>query len=316
MNEDRLMHDQARTGSRDPVQLEVGLPGIRFAAWRWSPPAGIDPAGRRLVIFHGVTSSSLAFDGVAKAIAGDGWTVDALDLPGHAGTRWTDEAGTPLADQERVDRSAYDLAHVGALAAAAVRALPPPVRGRGGRDGAGDGYGATDRSPAPPSLPVVLGHSWGAGVAVMAVDAGMPTDRLVLEDPPFLTPEQGAAMADGFRSELGAGIPEGVVYRSDDDEMGADATSETSPLAADAIARGAPWDPFALLAGWRARHPDLRVDVIAGDASVGGLIPAAMLQVLRVALGPERVHQLPGLGHSPHREDPERFLEVLRRVME
>jgi len=307
------MHEQVRTGSSDPIRLEILLPGIRFSAWRWSPPAGIESAGRRLAILHGVTSSSLAFDGVARAIAGDGWTVDALDLPGHAGTRWTDDAGEPLADQDAVDRSVYDLAHVGALVAAAVRALPGPVRGdaRHGGEGDPDGYPASQ-----PGSPVVLGHSWGAGVAVMAVDAGMATDRLVLEDPPFLTPDQGAEMADGFRSELGAGFDEAVAGRVGDDEMQARDPAHTSPLAADAITRGAPWDPVGLLAGWRARHPDLRVDVIAGDASVGGLIPADMLRVLRAALGTERVHELPGLGHSPHREDPARFLEVLRRVIE
>lgn len=306
------MHEEVHTGPSDPIRLEIGLPGIRFSAWRWAPPEGIEPAGRRLVILHGVTASSLAFDGVARAIAGDGWTVDALDLPGHAGTRWTDEAGEPLVDQEAVDRSVYDLAHVGALVAAAVRALPPPVRG--------DGRRGDDRDPdaAPesrPGAPVVLGHSWGAGVAVMAVDAGLATNRLVLEDPPFLTPEQGAEMADGFRSELGAGFEGAVAGGAGDDELEARDPADTSPLAADAIARGAPWDPVGLLAGWRVRHPDLRVDVIAGDPSIGGLIPAAMLRVLRVALGPEHVHELPGLGHSPHREDPARFLEVLRRAI-
>ena len=307
------MHEQVRTGSSDPIRLEIGLPGIRFSAWRWSPPAGIGPSGRRLVILHGVTASSLAFDGVARSIAGDGWTVDALDLPGPAGTRWTDDAGEPLADQDAVDRSGYELAHVGALVAAAVRALPPPVPGRARHDG----DGAPDGSPAwQTGPPVVLGHSWGAGVAVMAVDAGMATDRLVLEDPPFLTPEQGAEMADGFRSELRTGTEDAATSGADDADAGAHAPAYASPLAADAIARGAPWDPVGMLAGWRVRHPDLRVDVIAGDPSVGGLIPAAMLQVLRAALGPERVHELPGLGHSPHREDPARFLEVLRRAIE
>jgi pimeloyl-ACP methyl ester carboxylesterase len=307
------MHEPVRAGSSDPIRFEIRLPGIRFSVRRWSPPDGIDPIGRRLVILHGVTASSLAFDVVARAIAGDGWTVDALDLPGHAGTRWTDEAGEPLADQEAVDRSFYDLVHVGMLVAAAVRALPVSVHGGVSRDG----DGRADASPAAqPEAPVVLGHSWGAGVAVMAVDAGLAADRLVLEDPPFLTPEQGAEMADGFRSELSAGFEGAVAGGEDDDEVEAHAPAETSPLAADAIARGAPWDPIGILAGWRARHPDLRVDVIAGDSEAGGLIPAAVLRVLRAALGTERVHELPGLGHSPHREDPARFLEVLRGVIE
>jgi pimeloyl-ACP methyl ester carboxylesterase len=305
------MHEPVRAGSSDPIRLEIRLSGIRFSARRWSPPAGIDPIGRRLLILHGVTASSLAFDVVARAIAGDGWTVDALDLPGHAGTRWTDDTGEPLADQEAVDRSSYDLAHVGTLVAAAVRALPLSAH-RGVRR---DADGHPDGSPvSQPGAPVVLGHSWGAGVAVMAVDAGLVTDRLVLEDPPFLTPEQGAQMADGFRSELSTAAMAGV-RGADDDEMEPDAAAETSPAAADAIARGAPWDPVGVLAGWRARHPDLPIDIIAGDPAAGGLVPAGVQALLRVALGPEHVHALPGLGHSPHREDPARFLEVLRRIL-
>jgi alpha-beta hydrolase superfamily lysophospholipase len=108
------------------------LPSIRFNVWRWSPSGGVVPSGRRLVILHGVTANAMAFGGVARALASHGCTVDAIDLPGHGGTRWTDEAGQPLSDQESVGRSAYDLRHVGELVAAAMRAIPPRscVQGR------------------------------------------------------------------------------------------------------------------------------------------------------------------------------------------
>ncbi len=336
----------------EPLRHEIDLATIRFAAWRWSPPAGAEAAGRRLVILHGVTASAMAFDEVARAIASDGWTVDALDLPGHGGTRWLDADGAPLADQESVGADAYELQRVGDLVAAAVRALPPVSPPPGGErsrfetEGAASGAGqprfASGQSSATHDAPVILGHSWGAGVAVMAIDAGAPVRHLVLLDPPFLTPQQGIEMAEGFRAELRPEAAEGFraelrpedaarrpeMARAEvlapvhdpgttdrDPESGARALPQTSPLAADSIARGAPLDPIRLMAEWRSRHPDLPVDVIAGDPLAGGLVPAPIQSLLRMALGAAHVHALPGLGHSPHNEDLGRFLEVLRGVL-
>lgn len=182
---------------------QVALPGIRFNAWRWSPVGDLPGGGRRIVILHGVTSSALAFAGVARALAADGRTVDALDLPGHGGTRWTDESGESLPDQESVGRSAYDLRHVGELVAAAMHALPsaaPPALAAAADDLHLPATGP--RASALDGAPALLGHSWGAGVATVAVDAGAAVAQLVLEDPPFLTAAQAAEMAEGFRAEL------------------------------------------------------------------------------------------------------------------
>ncbi|HXQ95535.1 MAG TPA: alpha/beta fold hydrolase [Candidatus Acidoferrales bacterium] len=182
---------------------QVALPGIRFNAWRWSPVGGLPAGGRRIVILHGVTSSALAFAGVARALAADGRTVDALDLPGHGGTRWTDESGESLPDQESVGRSAYDLRHVGELVAAAMHALPSAATHA--LAAAADDLHLPATGPRASALdgaPALLGHSWGAGVATVAVDAGAAVAQLVLEDPPFLTAAQAAEMAEGFRAEL------------------------------------------------------------------------------------------------------------------
>jgi pimeloyl-ACP methyl ester carboxylesterase len=302
-----------------PSWHQLALPGITFSAWRWSPGDAL-AHGRRVVILHGVTANALTFAGVARELVADGWTVDALDLPGHGGTRWTDQAGRPLADQESVDRSAYDLANVGQLVAAAMRALPD-MEPRAATRSATPGKGSSPmRSPGAPAL---LGHSWGAGVAAIAIDAGAEACQLVLEDPPFLSAQQGAEMAADFHADLTPEL-EGAraVVRSwnpessaDEVEVRAHELADPSPLAADAVVRGAPWDAIGLMAGWRRRHPELRVDVIAGDAMAGGLIPSPVLGVLRSALGAEHVHELGGLGHSPHRDDPERFLAVLRGIL-
>lgn len=303
----------------------VALPGIRFNAWRWSPAGGMPAGGRRIVILHGVTSSALAFAGVARALAADGRTVDALDLPGHGGTRWTDGSGASLPDQESVGRSAYDLRHVGELVAAAMHGIPAAAMHALPAAEAEDLHlpAARPRAAVLAGAPALLGHSWGAGVATAAVDAGAAVAQLVLEDPPFLTAEQAAEMADGFRAELRPELDEargvvrswGPAWEGEDADARAQALVETSPLAADAIARGAPWDPLGLMTAWRRRHAGLRVDLIAGDARAGGRIPADMLPLLRDALGADHVHEMPGLGHSPHRDDPDQFLAILRRVL-
>ncbi len=310
------------TDHPQPFRHDLRLPTIRFAAWRWSPPAGAPSLGRQLVILHGVTAGALGFAEVARDLAEDGWTVDALDLPGHGATRWLGADAEPLANQESVGPGAYELGRVGALVAAAIRALPPAVP-------------ATVRpAEAPPGTsagaPVVLGHSWGAGVAVMAIDADAPVDRLVLLDPPFVTPEQGEEMAEGFRAQLADGLrweraevaqARAVVAAADpglpDDELEARVRELTarSPGAADAIARGVPMDPIGMMVSWRSRHPDLPVDVIAGDPDAGGLVPTHIQALLRMALGPDRVHVLEGLGHSPQHEDVRRLLDVLRAVL-
>jgi pimeloyl-ACP methyl ester carboxylesterase len=301
-----------------PIRQMLALPGIRISGLRWSPPADTPSSGRCLVILHGVTGNALAWDGVARALARDGWTVDALDLPGHGQTRWTDERGTPLPDQETVGVEPYELRRVGEVMARAMRALPPVQQ----RRAAGANDPPVDDTAARP--PVVLGHSWGAGVALVAIDAGAPAAHLVLLDPPFLTPEQGAEMAASFGAELRPGLDleqaRALVRESGADDAAVEAAAhamvETSPLAVQAVARGGPWDPLTLMAAWRAAHADLPVDVIAGDPTAGGLIPPPVLELLRVTLGPSRVHELPGLGHSPYRQDRERFLRVLRGILD
>ena len=322
--------------------LELALPGILVGALRWSPAdQGRAPSGRHLEILHGVTGNAMSWEGVGRSFAVDGWTVDALDLPGHGRTRWTDDSGRPLPDQESVGRDRYGLRQVGEIVARALRALPPIAPGaagdrRGtGSDGAaaggslesggggapGGSFGAADGGAG--AAPVLLGHSWGTGVAIMAVDAGAPVSRLILLEPPFMTPQQGSEMADSFAAELQPGLDleaARTIARQAGDtgyalEARAHALVETSPLAADAISRGAPADPVALMVEWRTRHPDLPVDVIAGDPAAGGLIPAAMLRLLRLALGSSHVHELPGVGHSPNRDDLDRLLAVLREIV-
>ncbi len=303
---DLISHEPA-TGPSG-TRHELALPGIRFSAIRWSPPSGAESDGRLFVILHGVTGNAMSWDGVGAALARQGWTVDALDLPGHGKTRWTDGDGRPVRDQESVGADRYELRHVGALVAQAVRSLPPLPRAA---------------TASPPAAPAILGHSWGAGVAIMAIDAGAPATRLILLDPPFMTPAQGAEMAASFGSELRPGMDldaaRALVRELGEAEESVEASAhaivETSPMAADAISRGGPWDPVAVMAAWRARHPDLPVDVIAGDPSSGGLIPPAILQLLRTALGPSRIHEMQGLGHSPYREDRQRFLAVLGRIL-
>ena len=306
-------------------RLELTLPEILVSALRWSPTdPGRAPSGRHLEILHGVTGNAMSWEGVGRSLADDGWTVDALDLPGHGRTRWTDEHGQPLRDQESVGRDRYELRQVGEIVARALRALPPIVPGAADDPRHESGGGAAASDGGSDAAPVLLGHSWGTGVAVMAVDAGAPVSRLILLEPPFMTPRQGAEMADSFAAELRPGLDleaARTIARQAGDtgyavEARAHALVETSPLAADAIARSAPPDPVALMVDWRGRHPDLPADVIAGDPMAGGLVPPAMLRLLRLALGSSHVHELPGVGHSPNRDDLDRLLALLRQILD
>lgn len=287
----------------------VALPGIRFSVLRWSP----DPqrsTGRHLVILHGVTGNAMSWDPIARELADDGWTVEAPDLPGHGLTQWTDGGGRPLRDQESMDVAAYRLENVGRLVAAALEAL---------REGAASGA-APGATTAPP---VVLAHSWGTGVAAAAVDAGASVAKLIMLEPPVLSGDQSDDLAESFVSWLRPGLDLDAareLARADGRdsasvEAEAHAMVETSPRAAAAIARSGPANPLGFMAAWRAAHPALPVEVIAGETDAGGLVPAFAVRMFALALGRDHVHVLPGLGHSPNREDRGRFLELLRALL-
>jgi pimeloyl-ACP methyl ester carboxylesterase len=62
----------------------LGPSGFTSVATRqWGPPRG-----RAVICLHGLTRNAHDFDGLAPALAADGWRVVAVDMPGRGGSAW------------------------------------------------------------------------------------------------------------------------------------------------------------------------------------------------------------------------------------
>jgi pimeloyl-ACP methyl ester carboxylesterase len=125
-----------RTHTTTPGVRAVPGDGVRLHARDWG---GGGPA---VVLLHGLASNARIWDGVAPRLVGAGLRVVALDQRGHGG------AGQP--------DGGYDFASVGRDLAAALAAL-----GLERPEGSGE-----PQRGAPVNRPVLVGHSWGANVAL------------------------------------------------------------------------------------------------------------------------------------------------------
>lgn len=264
--------------------------GIRFAGLRWGPTRPGPGIGRLAVLLHGVQSAAVTMARMARAMAADGWNAVALDLPGHGETVWLDG---------RDDRERYARDHVARLVGEAVGSL-----------------GAS---------PVLIGHSWGADTALAIVVSGRPLAHVVLIDPPVMTRDVAAGWAAADIAELRPSDLEaaravvaaaGMNPDSLDAEAKAQALAAAGPLAVEAVylAEGR-WRPQIDARRWAALPDAPPLDLIAGDPDAGGFIPWPALDELRSILGPERVHQLDGASHSPHRTDFDRLWPLLRSIL-
>ena len=112
--------------------------GVNLAVRAWDPPAGRS-RGVPFVLLHGIASSSVAWDGVARKLAGAGRAAYARDLRGH-GLSETSDDGDPGAGR-------FDLATLAADLVAVLGALRL-------------------------NRPILVGHSLGANVILEAVAAG------------------------------------------------------------------------------------------------------------------------------------------------
>jgi pimeloyl-ACP methyl ester carboxylesterase len=276
----------------------LDLPEIRFSILRWRPGAGSEN-GRDVVLLHGLGGTAATQTPVGAALARRGWSVRAIDLPGHGWTRWLAPSGEPLDDPESVERSRYRLDALGRLIGEAVRAL---------------GFGTP---------PVVIGHSWGAGVAAAAVLEHAPVERAVLVEPPFLTADASATVAQDLAASIRAdtaSATENLVAQGmspDDPQLpfAAEALTLASPLAILSAASENAYGPEHFLEWWRRSRPRARVDVVAGDPNAGGLVPAIARPALTMLLGRGRVHYMPGAGHNPQLTHFNEYMELLTRIL-
>jgi pimeloyl-ACP methyl ester carboxylesterase len=237
-----------------------------------------------------VQSAAVTTVRVARALAADGWNAIALDMPGHGGTVWLDG---------REDRERYARATVARLVGEALVAIG--------------------------AKPVLIGHSWGADIALAVAISGRALEHVVLIDPPAMTKAEAAALAAADVAELRPGDIEaarsavtasGWITDSLDAEAKAQALTTIAPesIAAAYLAEGA-WQPQVDARRWAALSDAPALDLIAADPDAGGLIPWPAIGELSAILGGERVHVLDGASHSPQRTDFDRLWELVQRIL-
>lgn len=276
-----------REGAR---AITVPGDGIRFAGLRWGP-TGVGPGtGRIAVLLHGVQSAAVTMSRAARALAADGWNAIALDLPGHGDTIWLDG---------EEDRQRYARANVARLVGEAVVAMG--------------------------AKPVLIGHSWGADIALAIAVSGAPLERVVLIDPPVMGADVAGELAVEDVAELRPGDLEAaraVVaagrWMTDPVDAGAKAQALTTiaPSSIEAVYLGEGyWQPQVDARRWSALPDAPPLDLIAADPDFGGLIPVSAFDELRSILGADRVHFLEGASHSPQRTDFDRLWPLLRSIL-
>jgi pimeloyl-ACP methyl ester carboxylesterase len=275
-------------GSPGVGQPDPGSPGPPNREGSRSGREGGEVVHRPLaLLIHGVTSSSRTWWRVGPALAGRGFRVLAVDLPGHgASPRTVDELS--LADLAG-DVAETFLAQAGAT-------VPP--------------------GPGPVDL--LVGHSLGALVALELVRARPGfARRLVVEDPPGPRSVDWAALAAGIEADTGRAATDPEPLRRDlevanpswppgeAERRVADLADCDGRAVAAAARPGIAFDLAAMLAA--ARLPTL---LLLGEEPLGsnltGLDRKAAVEA--VADGTTRV--LPA-GHSLHREALDAWLAAL-----
>ena len=249
---------------------------------RWEPDG---PARGEVALLHGVMALADTWWRIGPALAARGWRVSAIDLPGHAGDARRD--------------GALDL---DALVDGAAARLDGPVD-------------------------LLAGHSLGAIVALGLLARDPGTARaVVLEEPPgpgsidlamlAAVIAQDAVAVRRDRTPLVAREREtNPRWDSGDVERSVRGIEEADSEAIVAALNGPlRWDLAALLAGVDV---DVATLVLAAPDAAGrfpldegSALRGADRQAVCAAVGPGRFLELEG-GHCLHRDDPQRWLEVV-----
>ena len=212
------------------------------------------------------------------------------------------------------------------------------TRGHGRSDAPADGYRleviAADVVAVIAALglerPVILGHSMGAvtALALAGLHPEVPA-RILLEDPPPLWLHEGPVPTD---VALSRSVAEGVasVKRLSRDELRLEVTSQNPTWAA---AELEPWiesklrfslNAVALATPAYLASIDFRgvlrritcpVLVLHGDAGRGSMPAPADLEVLRGLVPQLEVVHVPGAGHNIRRDQPLRYITIVREAL-
>jgi len=256
--------------------------GIPFSALTWG-----DPAGRPLVLLHGVTASAAIWWRVGPALAATGRYVIAPDLPGHGLTgHWT---GRPRFSDMAADIATW------------IRAA------------------SLDRQGLQ-----VVGHSYGAMIAAHLAAAGIRPASLVLLDPPVRPLDVIARIVDDPAERTYDDVGEAVAvvtateptWSPGDVRAKAVALTEVDETAARAIVLdNGDWDGgLAGLADPAAQ--DLDIWVVKGEEAAGSYFPDADLPAFISRLGADHILTIRDGAHSPQRMKIEATLVALLRALD
>jgi pimeloyl-ACP methyl ester carboxylesterase len=235
-----------------------------------------DPSSARsAVLIHGVTSNAASWVRVGPALAIEGYYVIAPELRGHG--------ASPRADgQYALDLMAGDLA---------------------------------ESVPAAPTL--LVGHSFGGVMAILAILRGiLHPSYLVLEDPVlhFADKETPARLLKN--DELNYPRDLESILLANPKWQPVDAEGKVASLASvnwdhmrQVFSDNAPWD---LRADLRAVAKLVPTRLILPEESF--YVPPADAEAIACDLGPRAVINVPGTGHSIHRDDIDAFLGILREL--
>jgi pimeloyl-ACP methyl ester carboxylesterase len=245
---------------------------------RWEPDG---EARGSVALVHGVMALAETWWRIGPAMAARGWRVAAVDLPGHGGDARRD--------------GALDL------------------------DALVDGVAASLDGP----VDLLVGHSLGAIVALglLGRDAGAAR-ALVLEEPPGAI--DPGALATGIVHDAAAvRVDRALVvarereanprWDAGDVERSVRGIEEADADAIASALRGPlRWDLAQLVAGVDAPMLVLAATAAPGHVPLdaGSALRGADREAVRGALAPERFVEIEG-GHCLHRDDPQRWLEVV-----
>jgi pimeloyl-ACP methyl ester carboxylesterase len=241
-------------------------------------------------------------------------------------TSWGDPAAEKTAVLiHGVTSSAASWVRVGpALADWGYYVVAPELRGHGSSLKA-DGHYSLDEMAGdlPESVPtnptLLVGHSFGGVMAILAIQRGLLTPAfLALEDPVlhFADQELPARLLKNDEANLPRDV-EGTL-RANPKWQRVDAESKVASIAAidwehmrQVFSENAPWD---LRAAVREIAQTIPTRLILPESSF--YVPPQDAADLEAALGPGAIARILGTGHSIHRDDLDAFLAAVRELTE